>query len=372
MSGNARSRQKTTPARGTAGLERSSRDQRIAARLEIWFQSVGRDLPWRRPMRAGGGRGRRDPYASLVAEMMLQQTQVSRVLEYFPAFMRRFPTIERLARAPEGDVLAAWAGLGYYRRALNLHAAVKEIVDRFGGGVPASADDLLSLPGVGRYTAGAIASIVFGHREPIVDGNVRRVLQRLEAQRIAPDSWAWERATALVNAAIRPGVMNEGLMELGATVCLPSAPKCEQCPLWRLCSASLQRITERVPAPRPRPERIAEFHSVVIVRDSRGRLLVEQRPRTGLWAAMWQAPTIERPRRAAAASFIRRKLGVSDLNRIDRFEHGTSHRMIRFDVWLASAPVQRPPQNARWVTAFRLRRLPLSNPQRRALFGERR
>src|SRR5690606_18237159 len=162
-------------------------------RLCRWFHDHAREMPWRILPR--------DPYHALVSEFMLQQTQVSRVLEKFPAFLARFPTLRHLARADEQDVLAAWSGLGYYRRARNLHAAARAIADRFDGRVPASADDLRSLPGVGRYTAGAVASIVFNQPVPIVDGNVARVLIRLEGRDLAADEgqpWAWTRAAELV------------------------------------------------------------------------------------------------------------------------------------------------------------------------------
>jgi len=188
----------------------------------------------------------RDPYFSLVSELMLQQTQVARVIEKFTEFVGRFPTVEALARADEGGVLAVWSGLGYYRRARHLHRAAREIVARFEGRVPTTVEELMTLPGVGRYTAGAVASMVFGRAEPLVDGNVARVLVRIEGRECSAAegvAWAWERAGELVRIAeapkgqsakrslLGPGVFNEGLMELGAVVCVPRGPRCGVCPV---------------------------------------------------------------------------------------------------------------------------------------------
>lgn len=367
--GRARSQSGQRVSITTRIAPKSSSDREAARIIVRWFASAQRDLPWRRPVRGGAGPGRRDPYASLVAEMMLQQTQVSRVLERFSPFLLKYPTIRGLARAGEQDVLASWAGMGYYRRARHLHEGAKAIVARFGGAVPSRIVDLLSLPGIGRYSAGAISSIVFGHRAPVVDGNVRRVLQRIEGRLRAPDSWAWRRAAQLVMATDRPGALNEGLMELGATVCTPRGPRCDRCPLSRLCSANLRGITGRIPAPRARPARQTEFHSVVVVRDPRGRVLVEQRPRDGRWAGMWQAPTVERRDRAATAAVLHRALGVTDLSRGDRFDHATTQALICFEVWDGLVTKKFSPVRGEWVSHRKLCALPMSNAQRRVLLG---
>ena len=217
---------------------------RISALLERWFAGAARDLPWRR---------RRNGWTSLVSEALLQQTQVARVAERFPEFMRLFPTPKAMALAGEAAVLRAWRGLGYYRRARSLHAAAVAVVERHGGRVPSDARRLRELPGVGRYTAGAVASIAFGKAEAIVDGNVMRVLARLADRRAstvdpAGQAWCWSQAERLAVAARRPGVTNEALMELGATVCTPANPRCDACPLARLCrsrSAGTQAIVRR-------------------------------------------------------------------------------------------------------------------------------
>ena len=210
----------------------SSRDDRINAKcvrlLCQWFRRNARDLPWRQ-------RQHRSGYGALVAESMLQQTQVARVIESYKAFMRRVPTVKALAAADEQEVLTMWRGLGYYRRARNLHRAAKVVINDYGGRMPATANQLRHLPGVGRYTAGAIASIVHHQREPIVDGNVRRVLARWFAKKSDDNSqgdrWAWSKATQLVAIAPNPGVFNEALMELGATICTP--PRSRHHPQWQ-------------------------------------------------------------------------------------------------------------------------------------------
>ncbi|MEM9374068.1 MAG: A/G-specific adenine glycosylase, partial [Planctomycetota bacterium] len=227
--------------------------QAVAPLVERWFRANARDLPWR-PDPIDGPR---DPYRALVSELMLQQTQVSRVLEKYTPFLERFPTAEALAAAAEADVLAEWSGLGYYRRARLLHAAAKAVVHDHAGSFPTDPARIRSLPGVGRYTAGAVASIVFGQREPILDGNVERVLLRLHAKPDPPkdkatQAWAWDRAQQLVDASDSPGVLNEGLMELGAIVCTPGAPKCRACPLRRACEAHRRGTAEEIPEPKPR------------------------------------------------------------------------------------------------------------------------
>ncbi len=335
------------------------RDRAITSALSKWFRSAARDLPWREEFRA-----RRDPYRSLVSEFMLQQTQVSRVLEKFEPFLQRFPTVGALAAAPEQDVLAAWSGLGYYRRARLLHACAKSIVRDFGGVVPRDVDSLQELPGIGRYTAGAIASIVFNRPEPIVDGNVCRVLQRLDAKPgSASDkeviAWAWERAESLVKQCpnspsqregagggrrdadvATPATFNEGLMELGALVCTPAAPKCLVCPLRDLCLAREQGLVDEIPAPKARAKRSRVYHDTVVVwrKTARGvEVLLEQRPATGLWAGLWQPPTVEsatRTRRTLKSLLAELGLPASAAKVKPReWVFQTTHRDVCFRVW---------------------------------------
>src|SRR5208282_5439296 len=195
------------------------------ARLLAWYDQHARDLPWRES---------RDPYRVWLSEIMLQQTRVAAVIAHYHEFLRRFPTVEKLAAAREPSVLAAWSGLGYYRRARMLHAAAKVIVRELGGEFPASEEALRELPGIGRYTAAAIASIAFGEPVAVVDGNVERVLQRLSGKRLAGEE-LWEASTHLLDAK-RPGDFNQAMMELGAVVCTPRAPACLTCPVAELCA----------------------------------------------------------------------------------------------------------------------------------------
>ncbi|MCC5823648.1 MAG: A/G-specific adenine glycosylase [Planctomycetes bacterium] len=302
---------------------------------------------------------------------MLQQTQVSRVLEKFGAFMGRFPTVFDLAAASEEDVLAAWSGLGYYRRARLLHAAAKAVVERHGGVFPDDPDALRALPGVGRYTAGALASIVFGRRVPIVDGNVERVLLRLHGNDAPPkdkqtQDWAWARAAELVDGAGSPGVLNEGLMELGATVCTPSAPRCPACPLRGACAAFGQGRTDEIPRPKPRAKQKDWFVACFVVEDG-DRVLVETRGAEGLWAGMVQPPSVEgaEPLALDAAA---RSAGVTPGREIDRFVHVTTHRRVLFVVASGSVGATGVMEGRRWVTRGALAGLALSNAHRR-VFG---
>ncbi|MFI4854100.1 MAG: A/G-specific adenine glycosylase [Phycisphaerales bacterium JB065] len=324
-------------AEASPTLHQPIRDhKRIAKAVARWFTTNARELPWREE---DPSLGRRDAYRSLVSELMLQQTQVSRVLEKFDPFLTRFPSIQALASADEQEILAAWSGLGYYRRARLLHAAAKDIVEHHLGEVPRDTQDLQSITGIGRYTAGAIASIVFNQPAPIVDGNVSRVLMRLRADgRSAADSAAtkqnWADAEQLAKAAPSPAKTNEGLMELGALICTPKTPRCEDCPLRASCRAADLGIQLQIPAPKPTTKRSVIHHTSVIIRTADGRLLIERRPASGLWASMWQAPTAESAQRAPRPATILRKLGLSVKSRkIGEFSHITSHREVRFRIY---------------------------------------
>jgi A/G-specific adenine glycosylase len=224
----------------------------LSGALVRWVRRDHRDLPWRLG---------RDPYAIWVSEIMLQQTRVEVVVPYYERFLERFPDVEALAAAPLDDVLRAWAGLGYYRRARQLHAAAAIVARDHHGRLPADEAALRALPGIGRYTAGAIRSIAFGEPAPIVDGNVARVLSRLFALPGGPGDSVWERrlwtlAGQLVPAT-DPSAFNQGLMELGATVCTPRSPRCAACPLARHCRALAEGRPEAYPPPRPRPKLVS-------------------------------------------------------------------------------------------------------------------
>jgi A/G-specific adenine glycosylase len=271
-------------------------------RLLGWYDAHRRDLPWR--MRIGSCEPL-DPYRVLVSEAMLQQTQVATVVPYFHRFLKRFPTIATLAEADERDVLRAWQGLGYYSRARNLQAAAKRVMADHCGELPRTTSELRRLPGIGRYTAGAVASIAFDCREPIVDGNVVRVLCRLDRVESDPrdrdtHEHLWHRA-AQVLPERRCGDFNSALMDLGATVCIPRGPKCLICPVRDHCEAQAAGVQEQIPPPKkPGPTPLLKRDVLCLRRGE--KYLIEQRPAKGRWAGMWQFLTIEVGRRKDLAT----------------------------------------------------------------------
>lgn len=265
--------------------------------LLAWFDAGHRDLPWRR---SG------DPYAIWVSEIMAQQTRVETVIPYYERWLARFPTVADLAAASEDDVFALWQGLGYYSRARNLLRAAQVVMAEHAGALPRTAEALVTLPGVGRYTAGAIASIAFGEAAPLVDGNVTRVFARLFAieddVRATPtQKRLWAIAEALVPAR-RPGDHNQALMELGAVVCTPTSPACDACPVGDLCQGRehADRLPYKKPKKKPRPETRFAFEA----RSEEGDLLVGRNPSGTLLGGMWQYPMVEAaPESDAAAAF---------------------------------------------------------------------
>ena len=273
----------------------------IGRALLDWYAQHRRELPWRQSL---------DPYAVWVSEMMLQQTQVATVIPYFERWMQRFPDVATLARAAESEVLHAWQGLGYYSRARNLQRAATLMVAEHAGRVPESVAELLALPGIGPYSAGAIASIAYGRAEPLVDGNVIRVLARLFALRGDPNraplkAELWQLARSLVPAA-SPGDFNQALMELGATVCTPRGPRCSACPLSAHCEARAQGLVEILPE-LPARAKPTQVHMVAAVCTRAGRVLVTQLlPSAPRWAGMWLFPTAEvRPSETPEAAVTR-------------------------------------------------------------------
>ncbi len=258
-----------------------------AGKLLRWASRNLRDLPWRAEPR--------DPYRVWISETMLQQTQVVTVIPYFQRFTERFPTMEALAAAPLDEVLKLWEGLGYYARARNLHRAAQQVVAESGGQLPDKVAGLSKLPGIGAYTAGAIASIAFGQDAPVVDGNVKRVLCRVYALRgdthqpkIQHKLWALAEANLPKGKA---GRWNEALMELGATVCLPRWPQCDKCPLAEVCRARALGIQDRLPTRAARRQMPHVDVTAAVIRRSRGaRMLIAQRPAGGMLGGLWEFP----------------------------------------------------------------------------------
>lgn len=256
------------------------------ARLLAWYDVARRDLPWRRRTR---------PWAVWVSEIMLQQTRVETVVPYFERFLARFPDPAALAAAPLEEALALWSGLGYYRRCRQLHAAAREVVAR-GGGIPRSAAELERLPGIGPYTAAAIASIAFGETVAVFDGNVARVMARLRAHVGSAETAAARRDLMAVATAHldrrRPGDSNQALMELGATLCTPRAPRCGECPLAEGCLGRAGGDPESHPAPRRRPATVSAVETVALV-ETAGRMLFVRRPEDApRLAGLWELPTV--------------------------------------------------------------------------------
>lgn len=293
---------------------------------------------------------------------MLQQTQVSAVVPYFVRFMNALPTLEALAAADEQSVLRLWQGLGYYSRARNLWRAAQIIVEQHGGEVPRNLELLRSLPGIGRYTAGAIASIAWGERAPVVDGNVARVLCRLalirhDSRMPVVQKKLWKMAESLLPRD-RCGDFNSALMELGAIICTPRAPKCQACPLRRHCRAFATGLPEEIPRPAKRKSRPLLHRDVFVIRDAHGRFLIEQRPPRGRWASMWQF--ITRPRGSLPpASGKPRPLG--------RFQQILTHRRYDFRVLLCQHANVPLPQAARWATPKELDTLAMPRSQLQVL-----
>ena len=280
------------------------------------------------------------PYTIWVAEVMLQQTQVVTVVPYYERFMRRFPTLAELAAAPLDEVLGLWAGLGYYARGRNLHRSARIVVKEWEGRLPDSFDGLLSLPGIGRSTAGAILAQAHGRRYAILDGNVKRVLTRYHAVEGWPGETAVERALWAHAESHTPteevAAYTQAIMDLGATVCTRRRPRCTTCPVVPGCAARRAGIEERLPAPRPRRDRPQRTSTVLVVINPQGRVLLERRPAQGVWGGLYSFP--ELPDGEDAAQWCDRMLGarVSSVDACDPEMHSLTH----FDLELAPLQVR--------------------------------
>jgi A/G-specific adenine glycosylase len=258
--------------------------QQLRRRLLAWYSKHARDLPWRRSS---------DPYQVWISEIMLQQTQVATVRGYFERFIYELPTVERLATADEQQVLRLWEGLGYYRRARQLHAAARQIAANLGGRLPDDVEGLMRLPGIGRYTAGAIASIAFGRRAPILEANTIRLLSRLIGYRGDPTKTAGQRVLWQLAEEILPREnvpqFNQALMELGALVCTPTEPHCKECPLGQICAARAKGLHDVIPLAKPR-QTYTQLHEAAVVVRKNGSVLLRQCGEGERWAGLWDFP----------------------------------------------------------------------------------
>ncbi len=269
---------------------------RLASLLCQWFAGAARDLPWRKE---------KTPYRVWLSEVMLQQTRVAVVVDYFTRFVTRFPDVASLAAAEEDEVLGLWSGLGYYSRGRNLHKAARSVVDDHGGKFPSTSEGLRALPGVGSYTSAAIASLAFGEATAVVDGNVHRVLMRLCADDTPIDSptgaaRTTARATTLVRSTSSPAVVNEAMMELGALVCTPRSPDCGRCPWRNACRAHARGRPQDFPVKAKKTARRALRIASVVLVDDAGRVWLERRESRGLFGGLWQPPSVLFPDQSAA------------------------------------------------------------------------
>ena len=364
-------RREHPPRSPTPLSERPRALRALRARLLAWYHAHRRDLPWRRT---------RDPYAIWVSEAMLQQTRVETVVPYYERFLGRFPDVGALARADLDEVLGLWTGLGYYSRARNLHRAAREVVERHAGCLPDDARALRELPGVGRYTAGAVASIAFDRPEPIVDGNVARVLARLLGIREDVDTAScrarlWREAAALAQGP-EPGALNQALMELGATVCTPRGPRCGSCPVARRCAARSSGDPEALPR-KARRMRVRPVRAVAGLVLRRGLALAVQRPERGLLAGLWELPGGEQAPGESAEDTLARTLGerlglrVADARPLGVVEHAFTHLLLRLHVFRCTGATGRVRlrdfASHRWLVPSELRDLPQGGPMRKAL-----
>jgi A/G-specific adenine glycosylase len=286
-----------------------------------WFDTHGRhDLPWQKTLSA---------YSVWVSEIMLQQTQVSTVIPYFERFMARFPKVDTLAGSSLDDVLAHWSGLGYYARARNLHKAAGIVRDQHHGEMPDEFEALIELPGIGRSTAGAILSIAFDQRHPILDGNVKRVLTRRAGIGEWPGKTAvmkelWEIADELTPNE-RVADYTQAIMDLGATLCTRARPLCMHCPVSTDCRARMDGLQDRIPAPKPKKTKPRRSVRMLVLQDDTGAILLEKRPPSGIWAGLYSLP--ELPKDASIDDWIRDYIGarITNERHLDKISHSFTH-----------------------------------------------
>jgi A/G-specific adenine glycosylase len=351
----------------------------FAKALVKWYDKHRRDLPWRvnfcgagippanAKKQAGPPHHNPDPYHVLLSETMLQQTQVATVVPYFLRFVEKYPTLADLANADQQEVLRLWQGLGYYSRARNLHWCAQIVMAEHAGQVPDQVEALLKLPGIGRYTAGAIASLAYGHRAPILDGNVMRVLCRIDRIESDPrertmQARLWARAEEILPER-RVGDFNSALMELGATVCTARNPRCLVCPVRGFCEAAAGGVQDRIPMPKKGKPSPLNRRYVLCIRHG-GHFLIEQRPAKGRWAGMWQFMTFEHDGQPPANGQLEKRLGfaIGLGPQLGVVRHALTHRRYEFEAYEAKL-VGRKRTGQVWVTLEELDAYPLSKPQ---------
>lgn len=359
------------PSQADGSITRDANWKRaFRRRLLAWYERHRRDLPWRKSD---------DPYRVWISEVMLQQTQVETVRPYFTRFVKAFPTVGRLAAAQEEDVLRLWEGLGYYRRARSLHAAARQIVADHGGVFPSDVPTLMQLPGVGRYTAGAIVSIAFDQRAPILEANTLRLFARLLAYREDPARSAGQRLLWQFAEELLPrqnvARFNQALMELGSLVCRPDDPPCSECPVCAQCEAFARGLQSKIPATKRKMEYTDVREAAVVVRKS-GSVLIRQCVDGERWAGLWDFPRFEL--QGEGPLFVQNELrqkvqqqtgiAVEGVVHMRTIKHGVTRYRITLDCYEARFAAGRArssrDRRIKWLPMRRLEELPLSTTGR--------
>ena len=333
----------------------------FAALLLRWYDEHARTLPWR---------GIHNAYHTWVSETMLQQTRVETVLSYYDRFISRFPTVEALASAPEDEVLKLWEGLGYYRRARNLHKGAQQVAAEFGGAMPSDVKELLKISGIGEYTAGAIASIAYDQPVPAVDGNVIRVVSRVTGIRENVGIPSVKRRIAQEAAALvpkeRPGDFNQAMMDLGATICVPGTPSCEKCPVAALCDAYREGDAENIPElPRKNPPKVINYDLCLIFNGN--RVLMRQRTETML-QGLWIYPMIEEHHTMKQLPpLVKRKISlpVADVRPAGEAKHIFTHQVWQMKIYTMQTTAEAP-AGWRFVTLEEMQQLTIPTAVRKA------
>ncbi len=330
---------------------------KITRPLLRWYSRHKRDLPWRRT---------HDPYKIWVSEIMLQQTQVATVIPYYSRWIKRFPSLSVFAKAPLGEALRFWAGLGYYRRVRMFHQAARIILKDFGGKIPQTADKLKELPGIGRYTAGAIASIAFGEKAPVLDGNVIRILTRIFAVAQSVDKSGtreklWELAASLLPVR-NPGDLNQALMELGATVCFPLTPLCHSCPVKKSCIAHTTREEILYPARSGRDLYEKRRMAALVLKNNRNEVWLEKQPTEGRWGGLWMFPFWDQKAALLAEPCARGR----DPKIAFTVQHAFTKYRIFLDVYTLPCLAEKPEgRHGKWFPLTKLGKTAMPAPHRK-------
>jgi A/G-specific adenine glycosylase len=325
-----------------------------------WYRRNARELPWR---------GSRNPYQIWVSEVMLQQTQVETIKNFYPRFLKKFPTIERLAEAKERDVLLLWEGLGYYRRARQLHAAARLVVERHDGRLPRDVNALLTLPGIGRYTAGAILSIAFDDRHPVLEGNTIRVYSRLIGYTKNPRDPEGQRLLWAFAQHILPrrhvGMLNQSMMELGSLICSPKSPNCSICPVQVLCGASRRGLQDQIPAA-AKPTQYEQVCEIAVVIRHRDAFLLRQCAASERWAGLWDFPRFRADTKdiGAITRRVQQMTGIKIrlVRKLTSLKHGVTRFRIDLDCYEADCKSSETAtrNGYLWINRSKLSRIPLS------------